>query len=192
MKSKIVIGLMSLILAGFGSADSSHSQWIEGPGFRVRADHPRIWLTPERILRMTNDATNRTEKFVRLKDTASAQKESSVLFQNVLNYLAMHIAVSETLYADRAIAKTDAIIGTQYADREKAAPYMMCVALACDWLCDYPALSQKIEPSDEKDRKGRYIDWLETEYQRAYVLEGYVVNGSQSWHNYHLLGMLGL
>lgn len=170
----------------------------------IISDHPRIWLTPERLARLRQDAANETDKFLRLRDNVA--NEGGLPVVNVINNLLMYqvwhdhpeqakrdIAVQR---AARAMEITDSYIQQRYSDRNKAAFYMMCVALVYDWLYDYPPFQSK---------KQSYIDWYtlttdptqwlgRSQFSIAFETEdtSYDVNKDQSWHNYHLLGQLTL
>ncbi len=195
MTAAVVVVLVSQLLSG--ESIDARTKWIECNGVRIKKEHPRIWLTQERLERMRKDASKRTERFLRLKTVTDSQRESSVPFQNTLNYLVMYVATSEPVYAEGAIDKADKLIRAKYADREEAAPNMMAVALVYDWLFAYPGLTAA--------KKKTYLNWLArddetgtgtygkySQYKQAYEISGYKVNRDQSWHNYHLLGMLGL
>lgn len=171
----------------------------------IISDHPRIWLTPQRIQRLKQDAQNETDKFVRLRDNVNRESDGMrhlTVINNLLMYVVWHDDPDESKRtvaeqrAQRAMEITDGLIAQRYGDRNKAGFYMLAVALVYDWLYDH---------EDFQSRKQDYVNWFQlttnpdewlgrSQYYTAFGRDGqcYEQNKDQSWHNYHALGLLTL
>lgn len=176
----------------------------------ARNEHPRIWLTPERLTRIKQDARNNSVYYQRLQN--SVNNYHSHRLQNVIKMgLMYHIMkdsdpVQANAYADSAMSIADGRIGSKYGDRGKSGDYMATVALVYDWFYHHPDMNSPVAEFGNMTRKEKYLQWLmfddtshdptsfyyPSQYERAYHREGFKVNTGQSWHNYHIWGMANL